>query len=276
MKERERELVIHSADDLLRLSSRRSFLRVLGIGGSVVLMPGVFAACSDDDTDLTGPIVDPTVTAVTLDLSNDTGILNLTYALEQVESSFYNTAVGSAGFANMTAEQKEVIADIRAVENIHRFFLANVLGSARIGTLALNQTALNTAAATPASILRTAEMLEDTGVAAINGAGKYLQSAANLTLAGKMVSVEARHVAAIRDIREAMGITGGLTAGTRFAGDDIVVPTGEFAGLDTKLEAPAVLARVASTGFLTSTVTIGTPPATRSGTPDFAPPTPTP
>lgn len=275
MGDRGRELVLGRAEELCQPSTRRSFLRLLGLGGTVVLLPSVFAACNDDD-DISGPDRGPTVDAVTLDLRTDVGILNLTFALEQVEAAFYTAAVGSSAFAGMSAEQREVIADVRAVEVVHREFLRAVLGTSRIGNLALNQNAINAAAASAASILRTAEMLEDTGVSALNGAGKYLQSADNLMLAGKLVSVEARHAAAIRDLREAAGVSAGTPAGTRFAGDDIIVPTGPFAGLDVKLEAPAVLQRVASLGFLAATVTIGSPPNARPGTPDFSPPNPAP
>ena len=38
------------------------------------------------------------------------------------------------------------------------------------------------------------------GVSAYNGAGKLLMSSTYLTLAGKIVSVEARHAAVIRDL----------------------------------------------------------------------------
>jgi hypothetical protein len=37
-------------------------------------------------------------------------------------------------------------------------------------------------------------------VGAYNGAGRFLKTAGLLTLAGKIVSVEARHAAAIRDV----------------------------------------------------------------------------
>jgi len=49
-------------------------------------------------------------------------------------------------------------------------------------------------------VLRTARMFEDLGVAAYNGAGRYLASPASLLLAGKIVSVEARHAAYFREI----------------------------------------------------------------------------
>jgi hypothetical protein len=50
------------------------------------------------------------------------------------------------------------------------------------------------------SVLATAKAFEDLGVSAYNGAGQLLTNPTYLLLAGKIVSVEARHAAAIRDI----------------------------------------------------------------------------
>ena len=44
----EKQLIISSADQLLQPTTRRRFLGLLGVAGSVVLLPGVFAACNDD------------------------------------------------------------------------------------------------------------------------------------------------------------------------------------------------------------------------------------
>ena len=46
----------------------------------------------------------------------------------------------------------------------------------------------------------TAKTFEDLGVAAYNGAAQYISSTDYLTLAGKIVSVEARHASSIRDL----------------------------------------------------------------------------
>lgn len=264
-----RPLIIERAEQLWGGRGRRDFLRLLGIGGAVVLLPTVFTACDDTDDDVTGP---GTGGAVTLNLGTDLGILNYAYALEQLEAAFYSAVVASAAFNGMTAEQKEVMVDLRNHEVIHREFFRAVLNTNAIGTLALNASAVTAATASTASILKTAETFEDLGVAAYNGAGKYLTNADFLTIAGKIVSVEARHAAAIRDMREGLGLAG-AAVGTRFAGDDVVTVQG---ALDVKLEPAAVLQRVAASGFVSSQVSIGTQPPTRQGTADFGPPNPTP
>jgi len=171
----------------------------------------------------------------------------------------------------MSAEQKEVFTDLRNHEVIHREFFRAALGSNKIGDLAVNQSTVNTAIASTANILQNAELFEDLGVAAYNGAGKYLTNADYLTIAGKIVSVEARHAAAIRDLREAAG-TAGTPAGARFAGDDVVQPPSNatYQGLDVKLEPGAVLAKVAAANVVTTTITTSGLP-TKSGTPDAFP-----
>ena len=260
MTDREGKIVVERAEDLWRPATRRGFLKALGIGGTIVLMPSVFAACDDDD--ITGPSG-----SASLNLSTDVGILNYAFALEQLEAAFYTAVVASAAFAGMTAEQKEVMTDLRAHEVAHREFLRAALGTAAIGDLALNSGNVATAVANTASILKNAEAFEDLGVAAYNGAGKYLQDAGNLLLAGKIVSVEARHAAAIRDLREGLSLAG-TPAGTRFAGDDVV----NAQGLDVKLEPGAVLTRVAATQLVTTSLSIGTQPTITAATADAPPP----
>jgi hypothetical protein len=277
MAHQTRSFVVRRPEQLWNAVSRRDLLRVAGLGGVVVLLPAVFTACDDNDNDtLTNPNYGNAADPIVLDLRTDTGIWNFLFVFEQVEAQFYNAAVASSAFSGMTAEQQEVIRDIRAVENIHREFVRVLLGSAGIGTVAPNQSAIDAAAASASSILRTAEMLEDTGVATQVGIAKYFQSATNLSIAGKVNSVEARHVAAIRDIREAAGIPATGLSGTRFAGDDIVVPTGAYAGLNAKIEYGTARTRLIDTGFLATNLSEPTAPATKTGTPDFAPPSPTP
>ncbi|MFN2438811.1 MAG: ferritin-like domain-containing protein, partial [Chitinophagaceae bacterium] len=61
-------------------------------------------------------------------------------------------------------------------------------------------------------VLNTAKMFEDTGISAYNGAGKLLTVPDNLVIAGKIVSVEGRYAAILRD----------LLSNNSFAGSDVV------------------------------------------------------
>ena len=253
-----KELIISNSDMLLQPTTRRKFLGLLGVAGSVVFLPSVFTACSSDS------ITDPTLNPdnYRLDLSTDAGILNYAYALEQLEAAFYTTALTSPGYGQLSANEQEVISDLQKHEVIHREFFKMVLGTAALPTIAFNATTVANLTSTRANLLSSSQLLEDTGVSAYNGAGKYLTSAANLVVAGKIVSVEARHAAAIRDIRDGSN-------GTLFAGDDVV----NAQGLDVKAEPGTVFASVVSLNVLVSPVSIGTGPK-GTATPDQKAPTP--
>jgi hypothetical protein len=82
--------------------------------------------------------------------------------------------------------------------------------------------------------LAAAKTFEDLGVAAYNGAGKLLVSPDYLLLAGKIVSVEARHAALIRE----------LITPNSYGGTDVI----DGNGLDRALAPPDVLAGAA--GFI--------------------------
>ncbi|HKG91249.1 MAG TPA: ferritin-like domain-containing protein [Gemmatimonadaceae bacterium] len=262
-------MIIASADELLRPATRRKFVRMLGVGGAIVMLPSVFTACDDDD-DITGnqsPPPPPTVTSVTFDLRTDVGIFRLVHALEIVERTFYTAVVTRSNFTTLfDADAQEVLRDIRNVETIHEAFLRNALGTLALPDFSaqLNQTTLATALASRESILTTARMLESNGVAGLNGAGKYIKDARNLLVAGKVASVEARHLAALRDLQPPAGVT----ANVAFASNETI----DANGMDIKLEAGDVLARVKAANViaepLNSAITIGNAPdATTQGQP---------
>ena len=261
MSDQQRTFVVESADDLFRVSTRRGFLKVLGVSGTLLMLPSVFAACSDDDN-VTG--LGPA--QYQLDLSTDVGILNYAYSLEQLEAAFYTAAIASAAFGTMPAAEQEVITDLQKHEVIHREFFKQVLGSAAIPALALNTTTVASLMSDRATLLKSSQLLEDTGVSAYNGAGKYLTDKTNLLVAGKIVSVAARNAAAIRDIRDGNN-------GTLFAGDDVV----NAQGLDVKAEPDTVLASVVALNVIdtnTSPLTIGTLPNQSKRSADQKAPTP--
>jgi hypothetical protein len=238
------EFFIGNSDQLFQPTTRRRFLGLLGVAGSIVLLPGLFTACDS--------ITDPTIAPALfrLDLSSDTGILNYAYALEQLEAAFYTAALSSPGYAALSAPEQEVLTDLQKHEVIHREFLKQLLGASAIPSIAFSATAVASRMTDRATLLKTSQLLEDTGVSAYNGAGKYLTVGGNLLVASKIASVEARHAATIRDIRDG-------TNGTLFAGDDVV----NAGGLDVKAEPSTVLAAVMSLNILASPLSIGTAPA---------------
>jgi len=191
--------------------SRRSFLAFTGISAAALAFG--LQACSEDT------VTNPAGDAIDLG-SGDVGILNYAYALEQLEAAFY-IQVMSTPYSGMSGEETSILTDIRDHEIAHRDFFKAAIGSAAIPSLSVNFSTIDFSSR--ASVLATAKAFEDLGVSAYNGAGYYIQNAAYLELAGKIVSVEARHAAAIRDL---------LSPRTSaFAGDDIVDPA---TGLDVQ------------------------------------------
>ena len=184
-------------------NSRRSFLRSAGIAGAALALAG----CGSSAAELTAPtkqnepsgaVVNPDG-SITLDFSTDIDVLNYAYALEQLEAAFYVTAVSNAAFGTIfSASEQRVLRDIRDHEVVHKDFFAAALGALKIPNLTPKFGAISFGDRT--SVLQTAKTFEDLGVSAYNGAAKYLASEAYLGLAGKIVSVEARHASAIRDI----------------------------------------------------------------------------
>jgi rubrerythrin len=191
-----------AAADVAR--NRRDFLRMAGLGGAALAI----TACADGAAGTLAPDVGepkqlkPAVVTpgnVVLDFSMDVDILNYAYALEQLEAAFYTQVVANAAFGSIfAANEQRVLTDLRDHEIVHREFLKAALAADAIPALTPSFGAINFGDRT--SVLTTARTFEDLGVGAYNGAGKYLKSGALLSLAGKIVSVEARHAAAIRDI----------------------------------------------------------------------------
>jgi rubrerythrin len=130
--------------------------------------------------------------------NGDIGILNYAYALEQLEAAFYIQVVNSSYYAGAVAKEKEYLKDIRDHEIVHREFFKTVLGNKAIRTLEVDFSSVDFGSRD--SVLGTARTFEDLGVSAYNGAGELLQNPEYLVLAGKIVSVEARHAATLRDL----------------------------------------------------------------------------
>jgi hypothetical protein len=174
--------------------ARRSFLRYAGAGAAAV---GVLAAssCTKGTDDYKGNI--PTGTGIDIGAKGDLAILNYAYALEQLEAAFYIN-VAAHMYTGASADEIALLTDIRDHEVAHREFFKKALGTNAIASLTPNFSGIDFSNRT--QVLAAAKAFEDTGVSAYNGAGYLIQNTDYLLLAGKIVSVEARHAAYIRNL----------------------------------------------------------------------------
>lgn len=166
--------------------------------------------------------------AMTAELGEgDIGVLNYAYALEQLEAAFYTQVLG-AEYKEMSDAERAVLTDLRDHEVAHRDFLKKALADKAIGDLEVDFSTVDFTSRE--SVLGTAKVFEDLGVAAYNGAGKLIKNPDYLLAAGKIVSVEARHAAVIRDLLQPNSVA--------FAGPEVV----DKNGLDGALAPNDVLA----------------------------------
>ncbi len=185
-------------------SSRRSVLRWSGGAVAVLAMSGGFLPNFGISQ------------ALAADLgTGDIGILNYAYALEQLEAAFY-TAVIDKPYAKISDEETKSLMEIRDHEIEHRDFLKKALADKAIPGLDVDFSQVDFTSRK--SVLTTAKTFEDLGVSAYNGAGRLIKNGDYLLVAGKIVSVEARHAATIRDMLQPLSAS--------FAGSDVIDKNG--------------------------------------------------
>lgn len=171
-------------------SSRRNFLaKLTGVAAISAL-----AACQKN--------IEPAKNAASgaEDLNYGTGdiaILNYAYLLEQLEASFY-IKLTSSFYSGATEYETTRFYQVRDHEIAHREFFKTALGTSAIPELQFDFSSINFS--NRASVLATAKTFEDLGVSAYNGVANRIKSVDYLLAAGKIVSVEARHAAFIRDL----------------------------------------------------------------------------
>ncbi len=212
---------VHNANPV----SRRRFL---GYAGAATALAMAVASCDKDDNNTPSGGIDLG--------SGDIGILNYAYALEQLEAAFYTQLILTP-YAGIPADELALLKDIRDHEVAHREFFKNAIPAANvIQALEVDFSTIDFTSRD--KVLGVAKTFEDLGVSAYNGAGKLITNGAYLTIAGKIVSVEARHAAYIRDL---------LVPGS-FSGSDVV----DANGLDKAAMPADVL--MAANGFLKTKV----------------------
>jgi len=173
--------------------ARRSFLKYAGAGAATIGFLAVASSCKKlDDT------APRKLASGGIDIgSGDYGILNYAFALEQLEAAFYIQVVKTP-YSGISDHEKECFATIRQHEVCHREFFRAALAGNAIPDLTPDFSKIDFTSR--ASVIATAKAFEDLGVQAYDGAGYLIQNPDYLTIAGKIVSVEARHAAYIRNL----------------------------------------------------------------------------
>src|ERR1700727_3632536 len=158
----------------------------------------------------------------------DVGILNYALTLEYLEAAFYNGA--TAANMPLSSQAAAFLKVVTADENAHVKFLKKHLGHAAAKAPTFNFKGTNTNAE---MFMKTAEVLENTGVHAYLGQVLNIKTPAYVAAAGSILTIEARHASVIGLLNDPSGAS--------------IAPNGPF---DTPLTAAAVLKAVEGTGFI--------------------------
>jgi len=185
--------------------TRASFLRRAGVGGAALVGGGVLFGSA-------GPAF-----AGHSDTISDVDILNFALTLEYLEATFYTEALGGGGTTGVPGSSAafrrrkitgakqfagfggrirrdayDLLTDIRDHEITHVDFFVGALGGAAVRPCEFD---FSDALRNVGSFLKTAQLLENTGVMAYDGAIRYVDAGDNLQAGAQIATVEARHAA---------------------------------------------------------------------------------
>jgi hypothetical protein len=131
-------------------------------------------------------------------ITRESFLLRATLAAGAAYGALSATPYITRALAQSAGGDVDVVNYALTLEYLESAFYANALKQAT--GLNADETTFDFggAFATPAAFLKTANVLEDTGVSAYNGAATAITSADVLATAGAIVQIEARHAALIR------------------------------------------------------------------------------
>jgi hypothetical protein len=227
LDEIDRDGAVRDAAEAVSGDTRLDFLKKAGVGGAAAISGGaVLSALAPSALAASGGGRPPASFG-----RGDIGILNYALTLEYLEAAFYNGA--TAASMSLSAQTGAFLKRVTADENAHVAFLRKALGSKAAAKPKFNFGGANTSVET---FMKTAQVLENTGVHAYSGQALNIKSAAYVKAAVSILTVEARHASVIGLLNEGASPTG-----------KEIAPNGPF---DTPYTAAAVLAAVKSTGFI--------------------------
>ena len=165
-------------------------VEVLGMTRSAFLVRGALATGAALGASAVGPYVARSLAAVSAD---DLQILGFALSLEQVEIAFYKAALANAG---LSGKAQDLATSFGQHESEHADALNKLITQLGGKPAAAPKTKFGVT--DQASFLRLAVQLEDTGVAAYDGAAPAVSSPDILSALGEIAQTEARHSAALR------------------------------------------------------------------------------
>jgi hypothetical protein len=181
-------LLQRAVETRLATLSRRSLLRTTAIGGAAIAFGGTgLRAMAQDST----PMADAAPFGGPID------VLNYALTLEHLEAAFYRdglAAIGEQGITSLGFDPGvfDYLGEIGAHEAAHVTTLTDVV--TQLGGTPVAEQTYDFGYSDAVGFLQVAQALEDTGVAAYQGAAQYLMENDDLLTAALTIhGVEARH-----------------------------------------------------------------------------------
>ena len=220
LEELDQDGAIRETADKVDPETRAAFLKKAGVGLGAIAVGGALAGAM------------PSIARGQAIPQSDIDILNFALTLEFLEAEFYAQANANKAWGS-NRELRRFSTVVAQHEKVHENFLKKVLGAKAVAKpkFDFKDTVTNAA-----KFAATAQVLEDTGVHAYLGQVPNIKAKAVLLGAGRILPVEARHAAWIRDIR----FSGGTNPPTTPA-------PGAFEDGFSKAK---ILAAVTATGFI--------------------------
>jgi Ferritin-like domain len=218
LDELDRDGAIRETAEKAGVDTRGSFLKKAALGAGAVAGSGAFLGAL------------PSLASAGTIPAGDIAILNFALTLEYLESAFYAEAKASGALSGETLRFAKIVSNH---EFSHVKFLQQVLGSKAVASPKFD---FKGTTKDQAKFQATADVLENTGVHAYLGQVANIKSKAVLLGAGRILPVEARHAAWIRDIR--------------FSGGTKTTETPAPAGFEDGFSKTRILAAVKGTGFI--------------------------
>jgi Ferritin-like domain len=174
--------------------TRLGFLKKAGLAGGAVMGGGAVVSALTSSAFAAGQAGRPPAKFG----KGDVGILNYALTLEYLEAAFYNGA--TAANLSLSPQVAAFLKTVTTDENAHVKALKKALGSKAAKEPMFNFAGANTSAAT---FMKTAAVLENTGVHAYLGQVLNIKSPAYVAVAGSILTIEARHASVIGLLNEA-------------------------------------------------------------------------